>query len=62
MAEKIGDPNWVILDGRGKGDYDAGHIPGAVNYGKPVVVVLKHPIDGIVESCLCTRTAMHRKD
>ncbi len=39
-AEKVGDANWVILDARGKGEYEEGHIPGAVNYGKPAVVVL----------------------
>ncbi|HBB16798.1 MAG: hypothetical protein A3J94_10905 [Syntrophus sp. RIFOXYC2_FULL_54_9] len=50
VAEKVGDPNWVILDGRGKAEYEEGHIPGAVNYGKPVVQVLKHPVDGRVVS------------
>lgn len=50
VAAKIGDPNWVILDGRSQEEYDAGHIPGAVTYGKPVVVVWKHPVDGRVES------------
>lgn len=50
VADKIGNSNWVILDGRGGADYEAGHIPGAVNYGKPVVVTLKHPVDGRVVS------------
>lgn len=49
-AEKAGDPNWVILDARSKAEYEDGHIPGAVNYGKPAVQVLKHPIDGRVVS------------
>lgn len=49
-AEKVGDANWVIVDGRSGAEYDAGHIPGAVNYGKPVVGVWKHPIDGRVVS------------
>ena len=31
VAEKAGDPNWVILDARGKAEYEDGHIPGAVN-------------------------------
>lgn len=48
VAGKIGDPNWVILDARGKGDYNAGHIPGAVNYGQPAVATLKDPNDGRV--------------
>ena len=48
VAEKVGDANWVILDGRGKAEYEDGHIPGAVTYGKPVVGVLKHPVDGRV--------------
>jgi thiosulfate/3-mercaptopyruvate sulfurtransferase len=46
VASKVGDPNWVILDGRSGEEYEAGHIPGAVNYGKPVHHVLKHPVDG----------------
>ena len=50
VAEKVGDPNWVILDARGKAEYEDGHIPGAVNYGKPAVGVLKHPVDGRVVS------------
>ena len=50
VAGKVGDPNWVILDGREGSDYEKGHVPGAVNYGKPVVTVLKHPIDGRVVS------------
>lgn len=49
-AEKAGDPNWVILDARSKAEYEDGHIPGAVNYGKPAVVVLKHAVDGRVVS------------
>src|SRR5574340_116638 len=49
-AEKAGDANWVILDARSKAEYEEGHIPGAVNYGKPAVVVLKHPVDGRVMS------------
>jgi thiosulfate/3-mercaptopyruvate sulfurtransferase len=50
VSEKVGDPNWVILDARSKAEYEDGHIPGAVNYGKPAVVVLKHPADGRVVS------------
>ncbi|MHB8773091.1 MAG: sulfurtransferase [Syntrophales bacterium] len=50
VSEKAGDPNWVILDGRSKAEYEDGHIPGAVTYGKPVVGVLKHPVDGRVVS------------
>lgn len=50
VASKIGDPNWVILDGRSAKEYEAGHIPGAVSYGKPVVGVLKHAVDGAVHS------------
>ncbi len=49
-ASKVGDANWVILDGRSGGEYEAGHIPGAVNYGKPVVAVLKSPVDGRIVS------------
>ncbi len=48
VAEKVGDAKWVILDARSGTDYEAGHIPGAVNYGKPAVVVLKHPVSGRV--------------
>jgi thiosulfate/3-mercaptopyruvate sulfurtransferase len=48
VASRIGDPGWVILDGRDKDDYDAGHLPGAVSFGKTVVTVLKHPADGRV--------------
>src|SRR5574340_128200 len=50
VAEKVGDAAWVILDARSKAEYEAGHIPGAVNYGKPAVGVLKHPVDGRVVS------------
>ncbi|MEW6721449.1 MAG: rhodanese-like domain-containing protein [Thermodesulfobacteriota bacterium] len=49
-AEKAGNAGWVILDGRSGGEYEAGHIPGAVNYGKPVVTVLKSPVDGRIVS------------
>ncbi len=49
-AEKVGNAGWVILDGRSGGEYEAGHIPGAVNYGKPVVAVLKSPVDGRIVS------------
>lgn len=48
VESKIGDPNWVIIDGRSKEDYDKGHIPGAVNFGKTIVTTLKHPTDGRV--------------
>lgn len=48
VAGKVGNPGWVVLDGRGGDNYKGGHIPGAVNYGKPVVVTLKHPVDGRV--------------
>jgi len=50
VASKIGDPNWVILDGRSQWEYDQGHVPGAVTFGKPVVGVLKNPHDGQVKS------------
>lgn len=50
VAEKVGNANWVILDGRSGAEYEAGHIPGAVTYGKPVVTVLKNPVDGRVVS------------
>jgi len=50
VASKIGDPDWVILDGRSQWEYDQGHIPGAVTYGSPVVGVLKNPHDGQVKS------------
>lgn len=43
---KLGDPGWVILDGRDAEDYGEGHIPGAVSFGKTVVTTLKHPADG----------------
>lgn len=48
IESKIGDPNWVIIDGRDKAAYEKGHIPGAVNFGKTIVTTLKHPIDGRV--------------
>lgn len=48
VESKIGDPNWVIIDGREKKDYDKGHIPGAVNYPNSIVKTLKHPMDGRV--------------
>jgi thiosulfate/3-mercaptopyruvate sulfurtransferase len=50
VAEKVGNSGWVILDGRSGGEYESGHIPGAVTYGKPVVTVLKNPVDGRVVS------------
>lgn len=50
VAEKAGNPAWVIIDGRSGDDYKAGHIPGAVNYGKTIVTTLKHPVDGRVVS------------
>ncbi|KAF0146500.1 MAG: Rhodanese domain-containing protein [Nitrospirae bacterium] len=50
VAGKVGNPDWVILDGRGGDEYQAGHIPRAVNYGKPVVVTFKHPVDGRIVS------------
>lgn len=50
VVDKVGNADWVILDGRGGDDYKEGHIPGAVNYGKKVVETLKHPIDGKVVS------------
>jgi len=50
VADKVGNAKWVILDGRGASDYEKGHIPGAVNFGKAVVTVLKHPVDGRVVS------------
>ncbi|MBE0602319.1 MAG: sulfurtransferase [Deltaproteobacteria bacterium] len=49
-AEKAGNPGWVVIDGRSGAEYEAGHIPGSVNYGKPIVVVLKNPVDGRVVS------------
>jgi thiosulfate/3-mercaptopyruvate sulfurtransferase len=50
LATKVGDPGWVVLDARDGAAYAAGHIPGAVNYGKTAVTVLKHPGDGRVVS------------
>ena len=49
-AEKAGNPGWVIIDGRSGEEYGAGHIPGSVSYGKPIVVVLKNPVDGRIVS------------
>jgi len=46
VAGILGDPGWIILDGRTQAEYGAGHIPGAVNYGKPVHMVLLNPTDG----------------
>jgi thiosulfate/3-mercaptopyruvate sulfurtransferase len=46
VQDKVGDKNWVILDGRDGNAYKQGHIPGAVNYGETVVTILKHPVDG----------------
>lgn len=48
VESKMGDPGWVIIDGREKKDYDKGHIPGAVNYPDSIVKTLKHPMDGRV--------------
>ncbi|ADG81334.1 sulfurtransferase [Thermincola potens] len=48
VESKIGDPNWVIIDGREKKDYDKGHIPGAVNFPNSIVKTLKDPMDGRV--------------
>lgn len=31
-AMTAGDPGFVLLDVRGKGGYDAGHVPGAVHF------------------------------
>jgi len=45
-ADKAGKPGWVTLDCRSGSEYDAGHIPGAVNYRKPAHQVLKNPVDG----------------
>lgn len=41
VESKIGDPNWVIIDGRDKAAYEKGHIPAAVNFGKTIVTTLK---------------------
>ena len=41
VATKIGDPGWVVLDARDGAAYAAGHIPGAVNFGRPAAAVLK---------------------
>jgi len=49
-AEKAGNSGWVIIDGRSGAEYEAGHIPGAVTYGKPIVTVLKNPVDGRIVS------------
>ncbi len=46
LAEKAGNSDWVTLDTRSGAEYEAGHIPGAVNYGKPAYLVLKNPVDG----------------
>ncbi len=48
VESKIGNPDWVIIDGREKKDYDKGHIAGAVNYEKSIVKTLKHATDGRV--------------
>ena len=48
VKSRAGDPGWVILDGRTAAEYQNGHIPRAVTYGKPVVTTLKHPADGRV--------------
>lgn len=48
VKARVNDPQWVILDGRDADDYGAGHIPGAVSYGKTVVTTLKHSADGRV--------------
>lgn len=48
VESKLGDPNWVIIDGREKKDYDKGHIPGAIHFGDGIWKVLKHPMDGRV--------------
>lgn len=48
VRQKAADGGWVVLDGRGAGEYAKGHIPGAVTYGKPVVTTLKHSADGRV--------------
>jgi thiosulfate/3-mercaptopyruvate sulfurtransferase len=50
VATKIGDPGWVVLDARDGAAHAAGHIPGAVNFGRPAAAVLKHPGDGRVVS------------
>lgn len=50
VASKLGDKNWVIIDGRPADQYKQGHIPGAVNYGQAIVVTLKHPVDGKIVS------------
>lgn len=48
VKARAGDPGWVILDGRTAAEYQAGHIPAAVTFGKPVVTTLKHSADGRV--------------
>lgn len=48
VASKIGDPAWVIIDGRGEAQYKKGHIPSAVTFKDAIVVTLKHPVDGKV--------------
>jgi thiosulfate/3-mercaptopyruvate sulfurtransferase len=49
-ADKVGNADWVIIDGRSGAEYGNGHIPGAVTYGKPIVTVLKNPVDGRIVS------------
>lgn len=48
LESKMSDPNWFIIDGREKKDYDQGHIPGAIHLGDAIWKVLKHPMDGRV--------------
>jgi thiosulfate/3-mercaptopyruvate sulfurtransferase len=43
VNEKIGNPDWVILDARDSEKYRNGHIPGAINFVKIPAIVLRDP-------------------
>jgi len=43
VTEKIGNPDWVIIDARTEQDYKDGHIPGAITFGKMPAIVLRDP-------------------
>jgi thiosulfate/3-mercaptopyruvate sulfurtransferase len=43
VAEKMGDPSWIILDVRTGEEYKEGHIPGAITLGKMAAKVLRDP-------------------
>jgi len=43
VAEKLGKPEWIILDLRAGEEYKEGHIPGAINLGKMAAKILRDP-------------------